>query len=720
MFHSTAPGTSPTNALIKILRAMRWPFAGLLMMLLVPALAQANTLQTISSSPLPDNRLQVVLGFAAPPPKPMGFTIENPAKIALDFPGTTLALPKRSYNINVGAVSSVEAAEASGRTRLVFNLTNSVPYKTRIEGNKLIVTLSTATAAQIANSSSANTTHFGQAPGAAPQLRSISRIAFHRSQDGGGLITLTLSNPNQSLDLTQRAGKIIVNAYNAHLPRKLQRRMIVSDFGTPVTWIDARQQGNNVQIVIKAHGDYEQLAYQADNKFTVDLKPQAQTTISGAPAKPKYTGQRISLNFQNIKVRSVLELLADFTGLNIVASNDVKGSVTLRLMNVPWDQALAIILQSKGLAERRTGNVIMIAPAKVIAAQEQQRIQAQQSLEKLAPLHTEIFQIRYAKATSLAALLKTLKTSLGGGSAGGSNNAQTSSGVTGLTSRGSVVADPRTNSLIVRDTNQGLANVAQLIQRLDVPVKQVLITSRIVNAQQNFSRDLGVNFGVASQGRPTGQGGVTVGSTTYSISGNPNNNLFSVNLPATSPTSTLGFSIAKLNSTFNLSLELSAAEQVGTVRNIANPRVITANDTPAIIQSGTEIPYQQASSSGATNVSFKTAALQLKVTPHITPNNRVLMDLKVSNDTVGNIYDGVPSIDTQSVTTQVMVNNGQTVVLGGVYQHDKTHTVNKVPFFGDLPILGNLFKEKINSNKKSELLIFITPKIIDNNLSLAQ
>ena len=716
MFHSTATGTPPSSAMAQAARALRWSLASLLLVLVAPALAQANTLESINSTPLPDNRLQVVLGFTAPPPAPLGFTIENPAKIALDFTDTKLGLPKRSYGIDVGAVSSITAAEAGGRTRLVFNLINSVPYTTRIDGNNLIVTLSTATTTQIANGAN-NTAHFGAAAATAIQNNSISNIEFHRGKDGGGLITLTLGDPNQSIDLTQRAGKIIVNAYNASIAQNLQRRMIVSDFGTPVSSIDARQNGANVQLVINASGDYEQLAYQADNKFTVDIKPQAQTAAGGGQAKPKYTGQRISLNFQNIAVRSVLQLLADFTGLNIVVSDAVTGNVTLRLKNVPWDQALAIILQSKGLAERRTGNVVMIAPAKVIEQQEQQQIQTQQAMQKLAPLHTEIFQIRYTKAEALASMLKSIQTSLSGG---GGNTQQTSNGVSGLSTRGSVVADNRTNSLIVRDTDQGLSNVAQLIQRLDVPVKQVLISSRLVYAKKSFSRDLGVNFGVTSQGQTAGQGGVNVGSTTYSISGYPNNQLFNVNLPAASPTSAFGLSLAKLDSTFNLSLEISAAEQEGTVRQISNPRVITANDQAAMIQQGVQIPYQEASSSGATSTSFKTAALKLNVTPHITPNDRVLMDLDVSNDSVGGIYNGVPSINTQEVKTQVMVDNGQTVVLGGIYQEDKEHTVNKVPFFGDLPVLGNLFRNNVNSNTRNELLIFITPKIINNNLTLTQ
>ncbi len=700
----------------------------LILLVFIPAVAYANTLESIKTIPLSGNKLQVILGFSTPPAKPLGFTVDNPALIALDLKNTHIGLPKREYSIDIGDVRSLDLAEAGNRTRLVFNLNGPVPYETRIEGNNLLVTLGVAPNAMMANTKSVAKMHFASTGALAVQSNVIQAVNFTRGKSGDGLITLRLSNPNQAVDVTQRAGKIVVIAYNSRLPKKLQRRMIVTDFGTPVDTIDARQTGRNTEITVSTHGQYKQIAYQVGHRFTLDIQPLNPVTASGQLAKPEYTGQRISLNFQNIPIRSVLQLLADFTGLNIVVSDQVKGNVTLRLKNVPWDQALALILQSNGLAERRSGNVILIAPANVLQKQEQEQIAARKALEQLAPLHTEIFQIRYAKATEIASLLKQIQSSLGGGKAVASGAG--TNGVAGLTARGSVVADTRTNTLIVRDTSQGLADVAKLIQRLDVPVKQVLIAARIVNAQQNFSRDLGVNFGVANQG------GFNSGSSQYSINGNvapvngtastagalPGNagsNLFSVNLPAAAPTSAFGFAIAKLGSTFNLNLEISAAEQEGIVRDIANPRVITANDQQATITSGVQIPYQQASSSGATNVSFKTAALELQVTPHITPNDRVLMNLTVSNDSVGNTYSGVPSINTQAVTTQVMVDNGQTLVLGGVYQDNKSHTVNKVPFFGDLPVIGNLFKENINKNKKSELLIFITPKIINSNLSLA-
>lgn len=698
-----------------------WPLAVLLAVLAIPLPAIANTLTRINTQPLPDNQLQVVLSFSQKPAVPTGFVIEKPARIIMDFAHTRLGLSRRRYRVNRGAVNSISVVAAGGLTRLVFNLDNPVPYKTIINGKKIIVTLSTEVLSQLARSTN-KTTHFSIAEDHAQGVDVIKKIIFHQSPDHGGLVTLILSNPNQAIDLTRRPGRIVITAINAFLPPRLRERMIVSDFGTPITTIDARQNGNNVRLIVHTHGEYEQSAYQANNQFSLDVKPVALIAVNGQALKPKYTGQQISFNFQNIPVRSVLQILASFTGLNLVVSDQVRGNITLRLKNVPWDQALAIILQTEGLAERHTNNVIMIAPAGVIQKQEQEQLQAREALQKLAPLHTEIFQVRYTKATALAALLKQLRATFKGG-------VQQKSGLSGLTTRGSVVADPRTNSLIVRDTIQGLANVEKLIKRLDVPVKQVLISARLVIAKQSFSRDLGVKFGMINKPRPFGSGGVNINSTTYGLGGyppiTPNHpptiigNQFNVNLPATSPTSTFGLTLAKLNSTFALNLEISAAEQEGLVRQISSPRVITTNDQTAIIQQGIQIPYQLASSSGATAVSFKTAALELQVTPHITPNNRVLMDLNVSNNAVGVIYNGVPSIDTQQVKTQVMVENGQTVVLGGVYEESKSHTVNKVPFFGDLPVIGNLFKERIKKDTKSELLIFITPRIINNNLSLA-
>lgn len=733
MFHAKAKGAraaTSTAHLPRKTRGMLALMAGILAIWWsIPAMAAVNTLTSIESRQLPNNQLEVILDFASTPAKPLGFSVENPAMIAMDFVNTQLNLSKRLYSIDAGSVRSVAAAEAGGRTRLVFNLTRPTPYQTKVEGHRLIVTLGHGTAAgEMVAASQSKTTRFGNQQDVSNATQSaITNVEFHRGKDGGGLITLTLSNPNQLIDLTQQAGKIVVNAHHATLPSALQRRMVVTDFGTPVEGVDCMQDGQNVKLIISATGDYEQLAYQADNKFTVDVKPVTSATSNGGTgAQPVYKGQRISLNFQNIPVRSVLQLLADFTGLNIVVSDAVTGNVTLRLKNVPWDQALAIILQAKGLAERRSGNVVMIAPANVIEEQERQQIMALRAQEQLAPLHTEIFQIRYAKAATLAALLQSIRTTQSSNNPG--NNAQTSSGVAGLSSRGSVVADPRTNSLIVRDTDQGLSNVAKLIQRLDVPIKQVLIGARLVIAKQGFNRDLGVTFGSVNQpqsinsttGAVSPGGSVGIGGQTYGLGGYPNGNQFSVNLPAASPTSTFGLTLAKLDQSFNLNLQLSAAEAENKIRQISNPRVITANDTQAMIQQGVQIPYQQASSSGATNVSFKTAALKLQVTPHITPNNRVLMELDVSNDSVGGLYSGVPSINTQEIKTQVMVDNGQTVVLGGVYQHDTSKTTNKVPFFGDLPVLGALFRENSNSNTKTELLIFITPRIIDNNLDLSQ
>lgn len=686
--------------------------------------ANANQLVSLTTRSMTGNRTQVILGFKQTPSVPNGFVIEKPSKLVLDFKNTSLALPKRAYNVMSGPIQSIEAASTNHLTRLVFNLYNIVPYHTTINGRQLIITMATPSGNHEA--ASAPKSSFNLVEDQQSHQDRIEKINFKRAKHNAGMVTLDLSNPNQAIDMSHSAGTITLTAYHAWLPPHWRTRMIVSDFGTPITSIDARQQGHNVKFVVHIQGKYLPAAYQANNKFVLQVSPKSSSqngSTNSQSGKPVYTGQRISLNFQNIPVRQVLQILANFTNMNLVVNNQVKGNITLRLKNIPWTEALAIILQTQGLAKRTVGNIMMIAPASVLQKQEEQQLSAQKTIAQLAPIHTKIFQIRYAKATQIAALLKQLQ----------SAQSNSKNNLSGLTARGKVVPDPRTNSLIIMDTQAGLNSVQKLLQKLDRSVKQVLIAARMVVAKQSFSRDIGVNFGllgngqfnVAANGSGTGSftGNVAPVNGTAtpqdSLSGVAGNNMFSVNLPAASPTSAFGITLAKLNQTFNLSLEISAAEQEGTVRQISSPRVITANDQPATIQQGTQIPYQEASSSGATAVSFKTAALELQVTPHITPNNHVLMNLTVSNNTVGGTYGGVPSINTQQVQTQVMVNNGQTVVLGGIYTDSKTHTTNKVPFLGDLPIIGNLFKERIKDDTKNELLIFITPKIINNNLSLA-
>ncbi len=682
-----------------------------LMLVVWPAgVARAATLalESISHTTLPGDRVQIQLKLSGPAPQPGSFVIDNPARIALDFPNTVTRLPSKHFSIGVGVVRSVVAVEAGGRTRVVINLTRSVPYRTRVEGDNVYLTLNAGTTSAVANTS------IGRPAKAV--AGGINAIGFRRGAKGQGVVMVTLSDPNVAVDMQKQGNNIIVNFENSALPARLERRLNVVDFATPVKTIDTYSEGNNVHMVIAASGDYDDIAYQTDTHFTIEVKPVTKQVAQAiAKKKATYSGARLSLNFQNIQVRAVLQLLADFTGLNIVTSDSVKGNLTLRLKNVPWDQALDIILKAKGLGMRRVGNVIMVAPAEQIAAREKLELEAAKQLEQLAPLRNETFQINYAKASEIASLLKSKGNSL-------------------LSKRGNITVDPRTNKLLVQDTQSNLNGIATLIKQLDIPVRQVMIEARIVLASNNFSRELGVKFGISRSVTNDGARYVTSGNLTATnqlANNTPPPTLatvtlpdrLNVNLPVTTLASTagsIGLAMARLPFGTLLELELSAAQAEGRTEIISSPRVITANQREATIEQGAEIPYQRATSSGATAVAFKKAVLSLEVTPQITPDNRIIMDLKVHKDSpdFANALNGVPPINTQSLSTQVLVNNGETVVLGGVYEQTKSHKINRIPFFGDLPVIGALFRNKFDENNKSELLIFVTPKILKDDLHL--
>ncbi len=680
--------------------------SGALVLLLVTSATAAN-LTGISYNALPGDKVQVKLELSeAPTTVPLSFTIDNPARIALDFPGTHLQVPDRNETIGVGVAHSVAAVEAGGRTRVVLNLVRMVPYDVKVEGNAVYVTLESSGAADVAMA-----TGGGKGMGASPasSMASLEAIDFHRAENGAGRVVVRLSDPSINVNMHEEGGRILVDFINTTLPESLNRRLDVVDFATPVKEIDTTAQGNSVHMVITPTGEYEQLAYQTDNTLTIEVKPLTREEVA-ARKKKAFSGERLSLNFQNIEVRAVLQLIADFTGLNLVASDTVTGNVTLRLKNVPWDQAMDIILKSKGLAMRRAGNVIMVAPQEEIAAREKLELESQKQIAELAPLKTEFIQINYAKAGDLSTLIKAEKNNL-------------------LSERGNISLDERTNTLLIQDTADKLAEIRKLIEKLDVPVRQVMIESRIVIANDDFSKDLGVRFGYSQKSSQATQGrghlfstiggrvpgDVDFGGTT-SFNTNNNEN-YIVNLPVAGPAGALGFAVGKIGS-YLLQLELTALQKEGRGEVISSPRVITANQKEAVIEQGTEIPYQQASSSGATAVSFKKAVLSLRVTPHITPDDRIIMDLKVSKDAVGTLFAGVPSIDTQNVDTQVLVDNGETVVLGGVYTQEKREDSSRVPFFGDLPYIGFLFKNNQKSKTKKELLIFVTPKILKEGMAL--
>ena len=666
------------------------------------AQAQEATLDDISFAQLPGNRVQVQLTFSETAgDDPLSFAIDNPARIALDFPGVKLNLARRTENIGVGMARSVTAVEASGRTRVVLNLIKLVPYSVDRSANTVVVTLdSVGEAATVGLAKQHRTT------GAGARAASVENVDFRRGEEGEGRVIVTLSDPSVVIDTKEEGDRIIIDFLGANLPERLSQRLDVLDFATPVKSVTTRGKGGNVRMIVDASGNFETLAYQSDDLFTLDVKPiSEQEQQEQARKKEQFTGERLSLNFQNIEVRAVLQLIADFTGLNLVASDTVGGNLTLRLKNVPWDQALDIILKTKGLAMRQTGNVMLVAPSEEIAAREKLELESQKQIEELAPLRSEFIQVNYAKASTISGLLKAEGNSL-------------------MTERGNVSVDERTNTLLVRDTQVAINAIRALVGRLDVPVRQVLIESRIVIADDTFNRDLGVRFGLSKRvdtgsGKTIALGGGNAGNTdfggtsTFNTGGNEN---FIVDLPIGGPSGFLEFAIIDIPD-FLLQLELQAAQAEGRGEVLSNPRVITSNQKEAVIEQGTEIPFQEASSSGATSTSFKKAVLSLRVTPQITPDDRVIMDLNVNQDTVGQEFGGIPSVNTRNINTQVLVDNGDTVVLGGIFEQTKREDQEKVPFFGDLPYFGFLFKTTSVRDDKTELLIFVTPKIIKDVLS---
>ncbi len=680
---------------------------------MISSTLMAASLDDITYTSLPGDRVQLKLKMSEPVTgDPLSFTIDNPARIALDFPGTNLNLNNKNQSIGVGNAESVTAVEADGRTRVVLNLVQLVPYEVSTQGDEVLVTLDGAQADVEAQSASAATLP-GTAAGA-----SIRDIDFRRGTAGEAQILVDLSDPNIGINIKEQGKNIIVDFIETQLPGELDRRLDVIDFATPAKEVDTYPHGNGTRMVITPVGLYEHLAYQSENTFTLEIKPLTEAEEERLnKEKFGYTGERLSLNFQDIEVRAVLQLIADFTEFNLVASDSVNGSVTLRLKNVPWDQAMDIILKTKGLGMRQEGNVIMVAPQEEIATREKLELEAQQQLKELAPLRTEFVQINYAKADELANLIKA-----------DSNNL--------LSERGNVTVDQRTNTLLIQDTANNLSEIREVVSALDIAVRQVLIESRIVVANEDFSKDLGVQFGYShvdnvkdrgarfdgtEAGLSSSVGGGIAGdvnygtNTTFNTDGLEN---YIVGLPVAGPAAAFKWSIGRIGS-YLLQLELSALQAEGRGEIVASPRVITANQKEAVIKSGQEVPYQEATSSGATSVSFKEAVLSLKVTPQITPDDRVIMDLAVNRDAVGQVFNGVPSIDTNEVETQVLVENGETVVLGGIYESTNRDDTTSVPFFGDLPYLGRLFKRTEVEQSKQELLIFVTPKILKEDLTVS-
>ncbi|MFB3090969.1 MAG: type IV pilus secretin PilQ [Gammaproteobacteria bacterium] len=684
------------------------------------SVVQAATLDDVSYSVLPGERVQLKIELSeSMQGEPMSFTIDNPARIVLDFPNTTLGAVTKNQSIDVGVATSVSVVEAAGRTRVVLNLVRSVAYEIDVQGSSVTVTLGGEDSSSSVAAGPSGTTRAYTGG----MSSTIEGIDFRRGDDGEGRIIVTLSDPSISVDMNQVGGKIVLDFLGAELPSELNRRLDVVDFATPVKEIDTKGNSNGTRMEISTtNQEYDHLAYQSGNTFVVEVRQLDEREQEARKAQIGFTGERLSLNFQDIEVRAVLQLIADFTGLNMVASDTVGGNVTLRLKNVPWDQALDIILKAKGLGMRQIDNVIMIAPNAEIAAREKLELEASKQVEELAPLYTEFIQVNYAKASELAFLITADENSL-------------------LSDRGTVTIDERTNTLIVQDISTSLESIRQMLLKLDIPVRQVLIESRIVNADESFAKDLGVRFGyakntkqgnpdIAGGGRPViGPGGsndpvaIFTGSEPGNIEGTGGTaradieNLL-VDLPSFATGAGASLIVGKIGS-YLLQLELTALIAEGRGEDIASPKVITTNQREALIESGVEIPYLEASSSGAATISFKKAVLSLTVTPQITPDDRILLDLAVHQDTQGaNTVGGVPIINTKNVATQVMVNNGETVVLGGIYSRSENNSVERVPFFGDLPYVGFLFKRTSLEELKSELLIFVTPKILKDDLTI--
>lgn len=701
----------------------------------------ANSVEALDYSTLEGGKLLIKVDLKqALKANPAGFTINNPPRVVLDLAGTANGLGKNTVNVNQGALRSINVVQAGDRTRLVMNLSKAAQYTTRIDGNTLLITLQESDSQTTSNV----TPRFAEgAPSAAKH--SVRDVDFHRGAGGEGRIVTTLSDTTTGIDIRKQGQQLVVDFLNTDVPGSLQRRLDVNDFATPVKYVETRSNGGNVRMIIEPKGDYEYSAYQADNQFTIEVRAKPEDTAKTAASKPKYTGEKLSLNFQNVEVRSVLQVIADFTGLNIITSDTVNGNLTLRLKDVPWDQALDIIMQSKGLDKRVNGNVIWVAPKDELIAKEKAELESRQATQALEPLVVRSYELNYMRAEQAARVLQGLAAAPGengedvtcSAQAQGvkatptisiATNVPTAPGSAASTSRilsarGSASSEPQTNSLIVSDTASKQDEVRELLKLIDIPSKQVMIEARVVVADDGFSRQLGVRFGV-QHGRKNDSVGVSnsaanaANGITNGVSGAAP---FNVDLPrgGISGAGTLGLSLINLGSGNLVSLELSALEADNRGKIISNPRVVTSNQRPAVILQGTQIPYiTPGTANSPPTVTFKDAFLCLLVNPQILNNDSVILNVEVQKDAVGASTAGNPAIDTKRVKTQVRLKNGETAVLGGIYEQTVRTDVNKVPLLGDIPVFGNLFKTTNKQDGKTELLIFLTPRIIKDNLSL--
>ncbi len=663
-------------------------------------------------------RLTMKEPLSAPPPS---FSVANPARIAFDFPATGNALGRTTQTIEQGDLRSANIVQAGDRTRVVLNMVKMNPHDVRIDGRSVVIAIRPASVQEMQGSVVAQAQgNFAESRSTAAVGQGVRDVNFRRGKDGEGRVVVDLGSPDTGIDIRQQGGNIVVDFLGASLPEHLRRRSDVTDFGTPVTSMSAQQMGDKVRLTVTPNGLWEHNAYQSDNRFVLEVKRVVEDPnklVQGT--RGQYQGEKLSLNFQNIDVRSVLQVIADFTNFNIITSDSVQGSLTLRLKDVPWDQALDIILQAKGLDMRKNGNVIWIAPGDELAARDKLQLEAKQQINDLEPLATESFQINYHKAKEIFDFLKSKDQTI-------------------LSKRGSVVVDERSNKVFVTDVASRLQSLRRLVQEIDIAPRQVLIEARIVEANKTFSRDLGVRLGYGDRtNRHIGNGGrLGFGSSEFGSVDSSGNIVTGPNAPintvirrvgesATSGSSALTSGYGNLNLTlFNssltrfLNLELVAQETDGRIRLVSSPRVLTANQVEALIEQGTEIPYQEASSSGATSTSFKKAVLSLKVKPQITPDGRLQLSIEVNKDSRGEDTSAGPAIDTKKVKSEVLIENGGTVVIGGIYEETDTSTTEQVPLLGDIPVLGHLFKTNMKNSERREMLVFITPRIVADALTL--
>ena len=699
---------------------------------LANATMAAVNLTDVQFSSQPGGRFEVKLDFDGRPPEPKGYNIEKPARIALDLVDVSSQLSQKKFPLSYGNASSAVILEAGGRTRMILNLVELAPYTTRIEGNSLIVEVGDSGVRDYLKPTKENPILSSATKSSSAKSNEITNVDFKRGDEGEGRLVINMDNPRAGINVFVEGGFIKVDFDDIDLPERLQRRYDVSDFATPVQLIEAQPTSSGALFSLKATGDYDYLAYQTDNEYVVSVKPLTAEEIELKKKEFAYVGDKLSLNFQDIEVRAVLQLIADFTSLNLVASDTVSGRITLRLQNVPWDQALDLVLKTKGLDKRQIGNVLMVAPAAEIAERERQEIENNKQIEELAPLQTEYIRIRYANARDMFKLFDN-----SGGEGGESGEVSTASL---LSPRGSVIVDERTNSLLVTETAQKLQEFRRVVRLLDVPVRQVLVEARIVIANSSFDEEIGVKWGFAGINAVNGDDLLFFGGNTNSVETSRNSvaqaqldiangtalsepvlapDALNVDLGVASPTGSLA--VGFVNEDVILQMELSALESQGRGEIVSQPKVITGDKQEAVIKSGSEVPFQESAANGETTISFKEAVLKLQVTPSITPDDRIIMTLEITQDSIGDLVPSgnggtVPTIDTTELTTQVLVGNGETVVLGGVFRTTDVQQESKVPVLGDIPYLGKLFSRSSIDQEKTETLIFITPRILADTL----